>query len=214
MEKRIGHFAYESAQGAVRTYRLTCSKCAEFQRFSVRTSGLDERDEKFLIQRAHKNGWSVTSTRVQCPQHFKSSKAYHAETKKEEGMTTRQETTKPDKPSNGAKPTEAKMVNGVHVEIVDVVRIIGHIEPHYIKGRGYESGWDDQRVAGELGLSAQSVEQTRKAKYPGDLDPQEMRAFLEEARMMHGNLMKISEQTMDAANRIEAKLVGVLERMS
>lgn len=209
-EKKIGHFVYESSNGALRTYRLTCSKCEEFQRFSVRTSGLDERDAKFLIQRAHKNHWSVTATRVQCPQHFRASKAYHAQTKTEEPMVARQDVTKPDKPpANGAAKT-----NGAHVEIADVIRIIMAIEPHYAKGRGYETGWDDKRIAGELGVSEQSVEQTRKAKYPGDLDPQEIRAFIEEARTMHGDLMKVSEQTMDAANRIEAKLIGVLEGMS
>ena len=212
-EKKIGQFVYESSQGSMRVYRLTCSKCEEFQRFSVRTTGLDERDEKFLIQRAHKNHWSVTATRVQCPQHFKSSKAYHAQTKAEEPMVARQDVTKPDKINGAAKPAEPK-ANGVHVEIADVIRIISAIEPHYARGRGYAVGWDDKRIAGELGVSEQSVEQTRKAKYPGDLDPQEMRAFLEEARTMHGSLMKISEQTMDAANRIEARLIGVLEGMA
>lgn len=131
-------------------------------------------------------------------------------------MVARQDVTKPDKPpgNGGAKPVEAKPVNGAHVEIADVVRILIYMEPHYRPGRGYESGWDDQRVAGELGLSEQSVEQTRKAKYPGDLDPREILAFIEEARGMHADLMRVSEQTMDAANRIETKLISVLERMS
>ena len=76
------------------------------------------------------------------------------------------------------------------------------IAPHYEHGRGYENGWNDNRVATELGVPITAVEQIR-SKRLGPTGDEELRAMVERVEAQAAEMQKHADRLLAESDQME-----------